>query len=169
MYRLDPELNGDIIAELKKPLGKLFPNFEDAIDEITSAEFLISVGDATFNNLMTNDIFPNVGIIDNLIQRKDHCWDYLPIDEILNAKNPAGTITEDLWETIEESISLAENGDNQLIVVDGEEDLAVLPCILIAPDNTIVLYGQPNEGLVLLNVSDLKQKAENLIDGFIKE
>lgn len=169
MYRLDPELNKDVIAELKKPLGKLFPNFEDAINEITSSKFLISVGDATFNNLITHDIFPNVGIIDNLIQRKDHSWDYLPIDEILNANNPAGTITENLWETIEQSISLAENGDNQLIVVDGEEDLAVLPCILIAPDDTIVLYGQPNEGLVLLNVSDFREKAQNLIDGFIKE
>lgn len=169
MYRLDAELNKDEIAELKKPLGKLFPNFEDAIDEIKSSKFLISVGDATFNNLISHDISPNVGIIDNLIQRKDHSWDYLPIDKILNAENPAGTITEDLWETIEKSISLAKNGDNQLIVVDGEEDLAVLPCIIIAPEDTIVLYGQPNEGLVLLNVSDLRQKAQNLINGFIKE
>ncbi len=169
MYRLDAELNKDVIAELKRPLGKLFPDFEEAIDEITSSKFLISVGDATFNNLITHDIFPDVGIIDNLIQRKNHNWDYLPIDKILEAKNPAGTITENLWETIEESIAIAKNGDNQLIVVDGEEDLAVLPCILIAPEDTIILYGQPNEGLVLLNVSDLKEKAQNLLDGFIKE
>ena len=40
MLRLDPELNADIITELKKPLGKLYPNFEDAIDDvvITSLE-----------------------------------------------------------------------------------------------------------------------------------
>ena len=47
MLRLDAELNKDIIIELKKPLGKLYPDFEDAIDEIKSSEFLISVGDAT--------------------------------------------------------------------------------------------------------------------------
>jgi len=42
VLRLDAELNKDIIAELKKPLGKLYPNFEDAIEEIKSSEFLIS-------------------------------------------------------------------------------------------------------------------------------
>ena len=40
MLQLDTE-NKDIIAELKKPLGKLYPDFEDAIDEIKSSEFLI--------------------------------------------------------------------------------------------------------------------------------
>lgn len=169
MYRLDAELNRDTIDELKKPLGKLFSNFEDAIPEITSSPFLISVGDATFNNLINNNILPNVGIIDNLIKRKNHVWDHLPMENILNVKNSAGTITDDLCKCIKEAILLAEDGEDQLIIVDGEEDLAVLPCILIAPEDTIILYGQPNEGLVLLNASDFKEKAYNLINNFIKE
>ncbi len=169
MYHLDPQLSKEIISELKKPLGKLYPDFEDAIDTISSAQFLISVGDETFKNLITNDIIPNVGIIDNLIQRKNHTHNVLKIENILKAKNPAGTISKNLWETIEESIKLAEEGDNQLIIVDGEEDLAVLPCILLAPSNTVVLYGQPNEGLVVLNVRDCITKAKKLLNGFIKE
>lgn len=169
MYSLDPELNKDIIAELKTPLGTLYPDFKDALDEITSAKFLISAGDETFKNLINNDIIPNVGIIDNLIQRKNHNYNLLAIENIVKAINPPGTITRNLWETIEKSIGLAENGDNQLIIVDGEEDLAVLPCILLAPDDTIVLYGQPNEGLVVLNVSNLRIKAQKLLDGFIKK
>ena len=52
MLPLDAELNKDIIIELKKPLGKLDPDFEDAIDEIKSCEFLISGGYATFANLI---------------------------------------------------------------------------------------------------------------------
>ena len=47
MLRLDAELNEDIIIELKKPLGKLYPDFEDAIDDIKSSEFLISVDNAS--------------------------------------------------------------------------------------------------------------------------
>ena len=35
MLRLDAELNKDTISKLKKPLGKLYPHFEDAIEEIT--------------------------------------------------------------------------------------------------------------------------------------
>ena len=83
MLRLDTELNEDIILELKKPLGKLYPNFEDAIDEIKDSEFLISVGDATFGNLTKYNLYPNIGIIDNLIQRKNHTHEFICADQIL--------------------------------------------------------------------------------------
>ena len=39
----------------------------------------------------------------------------------------------------------------------------------MANPETTILYGQPNEGLVLLKVSDMKIKAQKLIDGFIEE
>ena len=42
MLRLDAELNKDIIAELKKTLGKLYPNFKDEIDEIKFYNLLFS-------------------------------------------------------------------------------------------------------------------------------
>lgn len=83
--------------------------------------------------------------------------------------NPAGTITDDLWETISKALELSNNGECYVIEVKGEEDLAVLPCILMANPETTILYGQPNEGLVLLKVSDMKNKAQKLIDGFIEE
>ena len=169
MLHLDSELNKDIIIELKKPLGKLYPNFEDAIDEIKSCEFLISVGDATFANLTKYDLYPNIGIIDNLIQRKNHTHEIIRANHILKADNPAGYITDDLWETIEQALELSNNGECYVIEVKGEEDLAVLPCILMSNSETIILYGQPNEGLVLLKAGDLKDKAQILIDGFIKE
>ncbi|MBQ6350495.1 MAG: DUF359 domain-containing protein [Methanobrevibacter sp.] len=169
MLRLDAELNKDIITELKKPLGKLYPNFEDAIEEIKSSEFLISVGDATFANLTKYELYPNIGIIDNLIQRKNHTHDVIHAENILKAENPAGTITDDLWETIGQALELSDSGECYVIEVAGEEDLAVLPCILMANPETTILYGQPNEGLVLLKVSDMKIKAQKLIDGFIEE
>ena len=90
-------------------------------------------------------------------------------ENILKAKNPAGTITDDLWETIGQAMELSGDGNCHVIEVDGEEDLAVLPCILMASDETTILYGQPNEGLVLLKVYDAKDYAQNLIDTFIKE
>jgi uncharacterized protein (UPF0218 family) len=91
------------------------------------------------------------------------------LENILKAKNPAGTITDDLWETIGQAMELSGDGNCHVIEVDGEEDLAVLPCILMASDETTILYGQPNEGLVLLKVYDAKDYAQNLIDTFIKE
>ena len=122
----------------------MYPEFEDAIPMIKEANFLISVGDQTTKNLVDNDLIPDLGIIDNRIQRKDHNHDIIRTENILEADNPAGTITENL----------------------GEEDLAVLPCLLVAPEDAVILYGQPNEGLVFVNVSDGKDKAAKLMTYF---
>ncbi|WP_394296199.1 GTP-dependent dephospho-CoA kinase family protein [Methanobrevibacter arboriphilus] len=161
--------------EFKKPLGKLYPFFEDALPEIISSKFLISVGDETTNNLHSKNIYPNISIIDNLIQRKIHNNKIIHNNEfnnnenVLFTKNPPGTITDELWETIDLAIKKATNDDvKQLIVVEGEEDLAVLPCIVMAPDNAVVLYGQPNEGLVFLNVFEVKKRANELLKLFKK-
>lgn len=162
-------LDEDLRDEFKKPLGKIYPIFEDALPNILSSKFIISVGDVTTNNLLKNKIYPNISIIDKLIQRKNHDHDITHTKNILNAKNPPGTITENLWETIELAIEKAtKDKEKQLIVVEGEEDLAVLPCIFIAPEDAIVLYGQPNEGLVFLDVVNVKNKANELLDLFKK-
>jgi uncharacterized protein (UPF0218 family) len=34
------------------------------------------------------------------------------------------------------------------IIVEGEEDLAALPALMLAPEGALVLYGQPGEGIV---------------------
>ncbi|WP_295618565.1 GTP-dependent dephospho-CoA kinase family protein [uncultured Methanobrevibacter sp.] len=163
-------LDENSIGEFKKPLGKLYAEFEDAIPIIKEASFLISVGDQTTKNLVDNDLIPDLGIIDNRIQRKDHNQDIIRTENILDADNPAGTITENLWETIEQAISLTlEDKENRLIVVKGEEDLAVLPCLLIAPEDAVILYGQPNEGLVFVNVSEAKDRAAKLMTYFNEE
>jgi len=157
------------MSELKKPFGKLYPSFEDAIDDIKKAEFFISVGDETLNNLIQKNILPNLSIIDNLIQRKNHDYKIIKSELLYYAKNPSGYITKNLWETIDEAINSAtSNNNHHLIVVDGEEDLAVLPCIIIAPDEATIAYGQPNEGIVLFKVSDFRNKAKAILDNFTK-
>ena len=51
------------------------------------------------------------------------------------------------------------------ITVMGEEDLLVLPVCIYAPDNSIVLYGQPNEGLVLVEINtEIRNKVQTLLD-----
>ncbi len=166
MFKIDE----NSIDEFKKPLGKLYVDFEDAIPKIKEASFLISVGDQTTKNLLDNDLYPDLGIIDNRIQRKDHNHDIIRTENILRADNPAGTITKNLWETIESAVSLIlEDKEKRIIEVKGEEDLAVLPCLLVAPEDAVILYGQPNEGLVFVNVSEGKDKALRLMDFFNEE
>jgi len=51
------------------------------------------------------------------------------------------------------------------IVVNGEEDLLVIPVCVHAPDNSIVLYGQPNEGLVVVEITpEIRNKTQSLLD-----
>ncbi|MDR2830734.1 MAG: DUF359 domain-containing protein [Methanobrevibacter sp.] len=150
---------------LKKPFGQMFPNFEDALQLIKKTEFLISVGDETTINLLKSNLTPNLAIIDNHIQKKRHNIDLDYTKNVFNINNPPGTITDQLWETIDLAIEKSFS-ENQLIVVDGEEDLAVLPCCLMAPEYGIILYGQPNQGLVLVKISNVKKKAEKYIEMF---
>ena len=162
MLKLDEELR----LELKKPFGELYESFDDAIENIKSSKILIAVGDVTTYNLINNGIYPNIGIIDNLIQRKNHNHEFNYTENIIKTKNPPGTITNELWETIELAIDNITDNKNYLIIVEGEEDLAVLPSIILAPKDAIVLYGQPNEGLVFVNVSKVKEKAYEFIKKF---
>ncbi len=51
------------------------------------------------------------------------------------------------------------------IEVDGEEDLAAIPAILMAPEGARVLYGMPGRGMVVVIVdSSARSKAKALLD-----
>jgi uncharacterized protein (UPF0218 family) len=49
--------------------------------------------------------------------------------------------------------------------VNGEEDLLVIPVCIHAPENAIVLYGQPNEGLVIVKITpEIRSKTQTLLE-----
>lgn len=150
----------------KKPFGKLYSTLNEVDRDFLENHFLISIGDATTNNVLNANIIPEIGIIDNKIEREvsDHKIEYNAIT--LNVDNPPGTITDELCETIEKAKGLATGKLNVLIVVNGEEDLAVIPCVLMAPENTVILYGQPGEGLVVVEADKIKDTAKKLLDHF---
>ena len=71
-------------------------------------------------------------------------------------KNPPGTITEEAIVAIKEAL---ESPKHVHILVDGEEDLLVLIAVFYAPEKSLVVYGQPYEGIVVVKVTSEK-KAE---------
>ena len=51
------------------------------------------------------------------------------------------------------------------MLVDGEEDLFTLIAVLQAPENTLVIYGQPFTGVVVVPVNaQTKKKAQLIVD-----
>jgi uncharacterized protein (UPF0218 family) len=159
--------------ELKEPFGDLHKSI-DVIEEplrkqLQNNNLIIGIGDVTTRNLIELGIQPQICIVDNKIERRPVQNNLDHTDNIKYINNPAGTLTEELLDAIEDAISTVTQEKPEIIVVDGEEDLAVIPCILNSPDNTYILYGQPQEGVVLVKVDEAHETANNIFKQLIKE
>jgi len=57
--------------------------------------------------------------------------------------------------------------DTVLVVVDGEEDLVPIPMHMMLPLDSHLIYGQPNEGVVV-RISDetVKQRCREMFASF---
>lgn len=149
----DLELPQELRSFLKKPFGKVFKGkglgpAKKVLNEITDKRVIV-VGDVTYRNMVEVGLKPNLAVLD-LKTKRDENLDFSPSGKIIRVKNPPGWITKQLWDTIHENIEK----DGIIILVEGEEDLAVIPCIIEADWGSVVLYGQPGEGIVLVNIDE---------------
>ncbi|PKP54507.1 MAG: hypothetical protein CVT90_00915 [Candidatus Altiarchaeales archaeon HGW-Altiarchaeales-3] len=150
--------------ELKKPHGKL-TSFEEISKQTISGKTIICVGDKTCELALKNKINVKILIYDNLILRKRISTPEIVknyrADEF-HIKNPAGYLNLELFDLIDNAVN---SQNNVKIIVDGEEDLAALAVISDAPENTIVFYGQPRKGLVMIEVDlYIKEKVKGIIN-----
>jgi len=161
------QLPDDLRDQLKNPLGNLIsdndPNKENIIKEISAESVLITVGDRTTENMLQLGLKPQIQIIDGLEKRNQRL---VPTDDAINTnlscRNPPGEITEESMQVIQKAFS---SKPPVRITVDGEEDLLVLPVCMSAPENSVVMYGQPNEGLVLVHVTpEIQAKVQKILD-----
>jgi len=161
------QLPDDLRDQLKKPLGNLIsdndPNRENIIKKNSAESIIITVGDRTTENMLQLGLKPQVQIIDGL-EKRDQCL--VPADDTVNTKlscrNPPGEITEESMQVIQKAFSCESP---VRITVDGEEDLLVIPACIFAPENSVVMYGQPNEGLVIVQVTpEILAKIQKILD-----
>jgi GTP-dependent dephospho-CoA kinase len=153
--------------QLKTPLGKLLLN-KDAVKEkilleIPENSYIITVGDATTEKMLAIDIVPSLQIIDRQEKRtKRHAPNAGGIKTALSCDNPAGEITQ---ESIEKIKMAYKSATPVRITVNGEEDLLVIPVCIYAPENAVVMYGQPNEGLVIVQITEeIRNKVQVLLN-----
>ena len=121
------------------------------------------MGDRTTENLLQLGIKPQIQIVDGLEKRSKRV---VPTDDKTNTKlfckNPPGEITTESMKVIQEAFS---SEPPVRILVDGEEDLLVIPVCIYAPENAVVMYGQPNEGLVIVTVTpEIRAKVQKILD-----
>ncbi|HIP74963.1 MAG TPA: DUF359 domain-containing protein [Thermococcus paralvinellae] len=144
--------------DLKKPLGELVKGelpspYILAKEKLREAPYLITVGDVVTENVLKLGIKPSVAVYDHKTERNEYNPEIESNAVILTARNPPGTITKALLNAIRKSIELAKRGMKVHIKVCGEEDLAAIPAVLYAPLDSLVIYGQPKEGIVLIKVT----------------
>ena len=144
--------------ELKKPLGRVVRK----IHKNELSERVVSVGDMVTMTLKEAGIEPDVAVVDYKIERKEYKGEPFHAEEVIKVRNPPGMITRELWRAIATSYT---KNKKVLIEVEGEEDLAALPAIYLAPSNTTVIYGLPSVGMVVVKVGEKERK---IVDRFLK-
>ena len=129
---------------------------------------IIAVGDVVTYHLREAGRVPDVALIDGRTKREATTGDVAATLQALDADvtvpNAPGTLSADLIEALSGAI---ESGERRVIAVDGEEDLAALPAVVLAPDGATVVYGQPDEGMVRIAVDDAaRDRARDLLERF---
>jgi len=151
---------------MKIPLGVLLLENHTQKSEIqkhlSENSYLITVGDRTTEKMINFDLIPSLQIIDGQEKREKRDPPKLENATELTVDNPAAEITSQSISIIKKAFTLSSP---VRLFVNGEEDLLVLPVCVHAPKNSVVMYGQPNEGLVIVKITpEIRNKAQSLLD-----
>ena len=156
-YSVTPKLR----AKLKEPFGTLIQgtfsetmNRLEIIAEREKPPKIISVGDTVSRNLHEHQMNPQLSITDNKRMRRRIQPRIFAGKNVVHVKNPQGTITEEAITAVREAL---ESDEHVHIIVDGEEDLLTIIAVLYAPEKSLVVYGQPYEGIVVVEVTSEKK------------
>jgi uncharacterized protein (UPF0218 family) len=158
---------------LKTPLGKLItgtpietmPKLRSHVQK-TKPSKITTVGDVVSRETLAAGIPVNLRIVDQMTLRKRISEVEIKAERTYRVTNPPGLITKEAWDTIKEAVRDRE----AVIYVKGEEDLLAIPAILESPDNAIIVYGQPSQGIVIVTVSpDMKTKVREMVDRMTEE
>jgi len=162
-----------MLMDFRRPFGKLYSGSQDdaakrVIRQLKGSKGLIvTVGDMTSYSLIKNGLKPDMIIIDGKQKRGKFKGRIAFRGAEIKAKNPARHITVELWKAVETSISGLKKKKVK-ILVKGEEDLAVLPCAIHLPLGSRIVYGQFDEGLVVVNVDEeRKERAKALLENIM--
>ncbi len=156
-------------TDLKKPLGVLIADNDVTAEIIASHAGVnasyITIGDASTERASALGLNVCMEIVDGLEKRAARSMPKIRENfTTIRCVNPPGYITPAAEDVIYKVMEKIPN-TRVRIIVDGEEDLLALPVCARAKDGFAILYGQPNEGIVVVR-ADLasRNKAKSLLD-----
>lgn len=166
----------EIINLLRRPLGELIKYNQVAkfkiIELREEASKFITVGDTTTARVVSFGVVPEVSVIDGLEKRSAAAMSVSKLKTMITAlldeelieyscKNKAGTLS---FEALGVILRALTSNAPVLVMVTGEEDLITLPLVAYAPIGSIILYGQPSQGIVVVRVERrIQETAKHLM------
>jgi uncharacterized protein (UPF0218 family) len=155
------------LIRLKHPFGKLLIGPpEKTIEELKELIYhekprkIFAIGDVVASNMVRSGIQVNAIIIDFQTERRPAKHTVLDGFKIVKVKNTPRTVAVQACDVIKE---VFQGSSPTAIIVDGEEDLLTLPAIESAPLESVIVYGQPHVGIVLVHINErTKNEARQL-------
>ncbi|MBA3749383.1 MAG: GTP-dependent dephospho-CoA kinase family protein [Nitrosopumilus sp.] len=146
---------GILIRENEVDKEKLYPFIKKSVK-------IITVGDTTTEKLVAFGYIPDLSIIDNKEKRmiKSKTIKY-QVEKRIHCENRPGEINIEVINLIKKLTKLKFNKIQ--IIIEGEEDLVALPLFMYSPNKWTIFYGQPNEGLVVVKITNNIRKKARLI------
>ncbi|OIO26946.1 hypothetical protein AUJ14_00570 [Candidatus Micrarchaeota archaeon CG1_02_55_22] len=161
-------------AQLRRIYGELLTEAQAVRLALASKEPIVCVGDVSTLNLTRGGVKPIVSVVDFKSERKPlsegEAEEIRALDaRVFHAFNPPGCISGEAAGALSDALAHVKSHGPAVVIVEGEEDLLLLPAIVLAPDGTLIFYGQPKQGIVLERVnSESRARAQNFLEeGFV--
>ena len=152
---------------------------------------IVTVGDVVAKSFNEQNLPMDIAIVDFRVKREEKFTNVKDLGfqkdkPNIIVENPKGTLTGKLFQAVQKALRHLGGGPPAgragrmdspevegliktpyIIRVIGEEDLATLAVILAAPLDTHVFYGQPNEGIVQVIITeDKKAEVREIVSRF---
>jgi len=166
---VDYAMTNEVRELLKEPWGELIEGSDETgvakrVLERVGNRNIISIGDVVTGSLLRAGYKPRNAIVDGKVKR-EVISSKTVLQQYRNnfsIRNPSGRISKESWGKLKDALRY-----ESAIYIDGEEDIMVTPVGLLAEHNTVILYGMPDRGVVLMEVNiEMKNKLRGLLGKF---
>lgn len=142
---------------VKKPIGILVKDEADLRSILKGFKGeLVSVGDIVSETLLDIGFNPSLCVVDGKTMRAifPRVERFKHGRKLFTLVNPPGTVSEKSWSVFKEALASAPS----TIFVEGEEDLLTIVAVKTVSNGSLVLYGQPGEGVVVVKADESSKK-----------
>ena len=153
-------------AMLKKPMGEVHLHYQD-VKGLAKDHKIVSVGDVCTLALLSLGIRPHLAVFDFKYMRRK--MDKVKVDILKRSfrnfqtiTNRSGTLSYGILNNAKKLLS-----KGGAILIKGEEDITALAFIKYADKKTLVIYGQPHKGVVVVRQDRKTRAAIEKIFSFI--